>query len=204
MGIAVSSDRNIGLAGAAADRRVVEADVAAATALAAGFEAIAARLENRAAGLVARDAANAAAVLRILALANAAGQVALAAANAVARAVAATEAVAEHATQILQRAASDFIFAATVDLEAAGALFEFDFATRQDAPVGRSRRAGGHGARLPSRLTARERRDRGRSTFQENTRCHRETPFERPIAVGAKRQASCMQLAASPTWRCPA
>ena len=70
-------------AGAAADRRVVEADVATAAALAARAEAVAASLDHRRAGLVAARAANAAAILRVFALANTHCQIALAARNAV-------------------------------------------------------------------------------------------------------------------------
>jgi hypothetical protein len=127
------------LAGAAADRCVVERDVAAAAALAAGGEAIAARLENRAAGLVAGDAGDAAAVLGVLTLAGTAGEVALAAADAVRAAADAAKSVAEHAAEVLQGAASHFVFATTMDLEAAGALLELNFAARQDAPIGAGR-----------------------------------------------------------------
>ena len=87
-------------------------------------------MENRAAGLVAGDAGDAAAVLGVLTLAGAAGEVALAAADAVLRAADAAEAVAEHAAEVLQGAASHFVFATTMDLEATGALFELDFAAR--------------------------------------------------------------------------
>jgi hypothetical protein len=117
------------LAVAAADRRVVERDVAGAARLAASREAIAAGLDHFAAGLVAGDAADAAAVLGVFALANTTGQVALANADAVAGAVAAAEAIAEHAAEILQCAAGNFILALAVNLEAAGALFELDLAT---------------------------------------------------------------------------
>lgn len=68
---------------AAADRRVVEADVAAATRLAALGEAIAASLERLAALLIARRAGDAAAVLGDLAGAVTTGQVALRDAEAV-------------------------------------------------------------------------------------------------------------------------
>jgi hypothetical protein len=80
-------------AGAAANRRVVEADIAAAAALAALLEAVAAGLNHRTAGFVARRAADAAAVFGVLALANTAGQIALAAADAIAGATAAAETV---------------------------------------------------------------------------------------------------------------
>jgi hypothetical protein len=42
---------------------------------------------------------------------------------------------------------------------------------------------------LPAWLATRERCDGSGTAFQQNTRRHRETPFERPIAVGAKRHA---------------
>src|SRR2546428_13561765 len=91
-------------AGAAAHRRVVEADVAAATALAALRQAIAAGLNHGLAGLVATRAANAAAVLGIFALANTNGEVALAAGNAFECATAAAETIGRHAAKCLQRA----------------------------------------------------------------------------------------------------
>src|SRR5262245_2165313 len=96
-------------AGAAADRRVVEEDVAAAAALAALRETIAARLNRGLAGLVAACAADAAAVLGVFALANTDGEVALAAADAVTSARAAAEAIGQHAAEILQRAAGYFV-----------------------------------------------------------------------------------------------
>src|SRR5262249_26110128 len=128
-------------AGAAADRRAIEADVATASAFAALLQAIAARLNHRAAFLVAAGAADAAAVLGVFTLALTAAQVDLAALNAVPGAAAAAETVAEHATEILQCAARDFIVAAAVNLAAGGGLFEFDRAARQHAPVGVCRRA---------------------------------------------------------------
>ena len=122
-------------AGAAANRRVVEADVARAATLAAGLEAIAAGLDHRTAGLVARGAADAAAVFGVFALANTAGQIALTASNAVERAAAAAEAVGQHPAEILQCAAGNFIIAAAVDLAPIRGLFELDGATRQHAPI---------------------------------------------------------------------
>jgi hypothetical protein len=122
-------------AGAAANRRVVEADVASAAALAALLQAIAARLNHRAAFLVAARAANAAAILRVFALALAAGEINLAALNAIPRAAAAAQAVAQHAAKILQRAAGDFVIATAVNLAAGLRLFEFDRATWQHTPV---------------------------------------------------------------------
>jgi hypothetical protein len=144
-------------AGAAANRRVVEADVAAAAALAAGLEALAAGLDHLAAGLIARRAADAATVFGVFTLANAAGQVALAASNTVEGAAAAAESVGEHAAEILQRAPGNFIIAAAMDLATVRGLFELDDATRQHAPIGAGRRTARQDARLHSR--AREWRD---------------------------------------------
>ena len=126
-------------AGAAADRRVVEADVAAATRFAAGVEAIAACLDHGLAGLVAGGAADAAAVFGVFALANTDGEVALAAGDSVARAAAAAETIGQHAAEVLQRATSDFIIAAAMDLAAVRGLFELDRATWQHAPIRRLR-----------------------------------------------------------------
>jgi hypothetical protein len=126
-------------AGAAADRRVVEADVAAATRFAAGAEAIAASLNHGAAGLIARCAADAAAVFGVFALANTNGEVALAAGNSVARAAAAAETIGQHAAEVLQCATGDFIVTTAMDLAAIRGLFELDRATRQHAPIRRLR-----------------------------------------------------------------
>ena len=87
--------------GAAANWRVVEADVAAATRFAAGAEAIAASLNHGLASLVARRAADAAAVFGVFALANTDGEVALAAGDSVERATAAAETVGQHAAEVL-------------------------------------------------------------------------------------------------------
>jgi hypothetical protein len=62
----------------AAAGRVIEANEAAAAVLAAAVERLAARLQDRAASLVAAGAGDGAAVGRVLTLANAAGEVALA------------------------------------------------------------------------------------------------------------------------------
>ena len=165
---------------AAANRRVVEADVAAATAFTALLQAVAASLNHRAAFLVAARAADAAAVLRVFTLALAAAEVDLAALNAVPSAAAAAEAVAEHAAEVLQRATGDFIVATAVNLAAGGGLFEFDRAARQHAPVGVRRRADWKGTRLPLH-GARERRDRRRTAFQQLRRCHDADSFRLAI-----------------------
>jgi hypothetical protein len=155
-------------AGAAANRRVVEADVAGASALAALRQAVAASLDHRAASLVAARAADAAAILRVLALALAAGEVALAALNAVPGAAAAAQAVAQHAAKILQRAAGDFVIAAAMNLTAGLRLFEFDRATRQHTPIRIRRRASRVLPRLDALDRARERRDSRRTAFQQS------------------------------------
>ena len=116
-------------AGAAADRRVVEADVAAAARFAAGAEAVAARLNHGLAGLIARRAADAAAVFGVFALANAHREIALAAGDAVARAAAAAQAIGQHLAEVLQRALRNFIIVTAVDLAAGRGLFELDRAT---------------------------------------------------------------------------
>ena len=91
--------------GTAADRRVVEAHVAAAAVFAALVAAFAAGLQLGAALLVAAGATNCAAIGGVLALAMAIGERALAALDAIVRAVATAAAVAQHAAKILQRAA---------------------------------------------------------------------------------------------------
>ena len=89
------------LASAAADRRVVEAQVASATRRAASLQAVAALLQDFGAGLVTAGAADADAVLGVLALADTKREVALAHADAVAGAAATAEPVAEHAAEVL-------------------------------------------------------------------------------------------------------
>jgi hypothetical protein len=154
--------------GAAADWRVVEADVAGAARLAAGAEAIAAGLNHRTASLVARSAADAAAVFGVFALANTHGEVALAAGDPVARAAAAAETVGQHAAEVLQRAARDFIFTAAMDLAAGRGLFEFDDATRQHTPICTGWRTDRERTGLNSRDRTGERSNRRRTTFQQS------------------------------------
>jgi hypothetical protein len=150
--------------GTAANRRVVEADVTAAAALAARAETIAAGLDHCTAGFVARGAADAAAVFGVFALANTDGEVALAARNSIAGATAAAETIGQHAAEVLQRATGDFVLAAAMDLAAVRGLFELNGATRQHAPVRRLWLAD------LTWLNAGDRAgkwcDRGRSTFQ--------------------------------------
>jgi hypothetical protein len=66
------------LAGSAAARRVVEANVAAAALFQAALQRRTAGLQDRTAGLIAAGARDAAAILCVFTLADAAGQVALA------------------------------------------------------------------------------------------------------------------------------
>ena len=129
-------------AGAAANRRVVERDIAAATALAARAQAFAASLDHRTAGLIARRAADAAAVLGEFAFANAHREIALATGNAVARARAATQTICEHLAKILQRSPRDFVVTTAMDLAAGRRLFELNRAPWQHTPTGARRRPG--------------------------------------------------------------
>jgi hypothetical protein len=96
-------------------------------------------LNHRTAGLVARRAANAAAIFRVLAFALAAREIALATGDTIPSAIAAAQAVGQHAAQVLQRAAGDLVVAATLDLAAIRGLFELYGATRQHAPIRRRR-----------------------------------------------------------------
>ena len=131
-----STNNNKLRAGAAANRRVVEADVAAAAGFAAAAQAVAAGLNHGLASLVAGGAADAAAVFGVFALANTDSEVALAAGDSVARAAAAAETVGQHAAEVLQCATRNFVIAAAMDLAAVRGLFELDRATRQHAPIG--------------------------------------------------------------------
>ena len=143
---------------ATANRRVVEAHVAAAAALAAAAQAVAAGLNHCLAGLVARCAANAAAIFRKLALANTASEIALAAANSVAGATAAAQAIRQHPAKVLQRSAGHIVIAAAMNLAAVRGLFELDRAARQYTPVRRLLRLSDL-ARLNARNRTREWRD---------------------------------------------
>jgi hypothetical protein len=99
------------LAAAAANRRVVERNVAATAGFEALRQALAASLNDLAAGLVAALASDAHAVLRRFAGANAADQAALANVDAVERAVAGASSVAQHLAQVLQGGGGDFVIA---------------------------------------------------------------------------------------------
>jgi hypothetical protein len=99
--------------------------------------------------LVAAGASDAATVLCVFALAVAISEWALAALNAILRAQAAAQAVGQHAAEVLQRGARQFIFSAAMNLEAAGALFELHFAARHNTPIAGGRRRGGETRGLP-------------------------------------------------------
>src|SRR5438045_6598195 len=96
------SSMDLGGGGSAAAARVAEANVAAAAALAAGFQAIAASLEHLAALGVAAGAGDAAAVLRVLALAVTAAEIEVANLDAIPGAGARAGAVAQGLTKALQ------------------------------------------------------------------------------------------------------
>jgi hypothetical protein len=155
------------LAGAAAAGRVVEADVAAAALLEAALQGRAARLQDRTARLVAAGAGDAAAVLRVFTLADAAGQVALANAQAIERAAARAEAAGQGVAQVVQRVAGDVVLAVAVNFESAAALFDLHRAAGNDAPSG---------SRGTGRNTGRGRRDgrrAGRTKEQSPLQDHR-------------------------------
>src|SRR5262245_53439447 len=133
--------RVLRLARAAAAASIAEANVAAAAALAAGFEAIAAGLQHLAALGVATGAGNAAAVLRVLALAVTAAQIEVADLNAVPGAAARAGAVAQGLTKALQRLAGDLVIATALNAETTLALLELQFTPRHHAHI----RRGGSG-----------------------------------------------------------
>jgi hypothetical protein len=140
-------------------------------------QAIAASLQHRTAGLVAARAADAAAVLRVFTLALATAEVHLTALNAVPGTAATAQTIAQHAAEILQRAASDFVIAAAINLAAILRLFKFDRAARQNAPICARRRALRERARLNALDRARERRDGRGTSFQQCRRCHNTDSF---------------------------
>ena len=120
---------------AAAAAGIAEANVAAAAALAAGFQAVAAGLQHLAALGVAAGAGDAATVLRVLALAVAAAQVEIADLNAIPGARARAGAVAQGLTKALQRLASSRIVATALNAKTTFALFELQFTPRHHADI---------------------------------------------------------------------
>jgi hypothetical protein len=140
-------------------------------------EAIAAGLQHLAAGLVAAGAADAAAVFRVFTLALAAAEVHLAALNAIPGATAAAQTIAQHAAEILQRAAGDFVIAAAMNLAAVLRLFEFNRAAWENAPIRARRRTLWERARLNALDWGRERRTGRGTTLQQCRRCHNTDSF---------------------------
>lgn len=100
---------------AAAAAGVAERDVAAAAALAARFQAIATGLQHLTALGVAAGAGDAAAVLRVLALAMAATKADVADLNAIPGAAARASAIAESLAEALQRSRGNGIIALAMD-----------------------------------------------------------------------------------------
>ena len=158
---------------AAADGRVAEANVAAAAVFAAAREAVTARLEHVAAGLVPAGAGDAAAVGRQVTLADAAGEAALANLNAVEGAAAGAGPFAKHFAKVLQRRAGYVVRARALDLESPFTLLERQLAPGQYGPVGPCRCASRRGAGLKAKAGP---AGSGGTPFQKNT-CHQQTPF---------------------------
>ena len=158
---------------AAAAGRVAEADVAAATGVAAGFDAVAASLDHLTALGVAAVAGDAAAVLGVFARAVATAEVDVADLDAVPGAAARAGSLAEGLAEILQRGGGDRVVALAVDLAAGLGLLELQRAAGHDADVRgrrgslvrlRGSRNGAGGEGTPAR------------TFQHGTR-HNGTPL---------------------------
>jgi len=141
-GLSFYINQRLGLAGAAADRRAAEAYGASAAGFQTLLHAVAAGLDHFAAGFVAAEASDAYAVFGVLALADAAAEIALANGHTVHCATATTHLVAKHLAEVLQRAASDLVVALAVDLHAVFALLDLEGASRGDAPIGHRLRGG--------------------------------------------------------------
>jgi len=139
----VSSSLDLGRAGPAAAARVAEANVAAAAALAAGFQAIAAGLQHLTALGVAAGAGDAAAVLRVLALAVTAAEIEVANLDAIPGAAAGAGAITKSLTKALQRGTGHRIIARTMEAEAPLALLEPQFTPWHHADIRRGSRGGG-------------------------------------------------------------
>src|SRR5207253_10562467 len=122
---------------AAAAAGVAEANVAAAAALAAGFQAIAAGLQHLAALGVAAGAGDAATFLGVLALAVAAAEIEVADLNAIPGAGARTGAIAQGLTKALQCGAGDLIAARAINAKTTLALLELQLTPRDHADVRR-------------------------------------------------------------------
>lgn len=179
---------------AAAHGRAVEAHVAAAALLAAARQGIAAGLQDAAAGFVAAETGDAAPVFDVLALGNAAGEIALANHHAIERATTRAHATREHLTKILQGGAGDVVVAPAVDLEASLALLELDVATRYDTPVlGGGDARGTHGG--SSNVTGQH------TAVHHDSTGHQHNSFGLVDASGmSSRQLRCFVEMASPSW----
>jgi hypothetical protein len=168
----LSSTGRLG-AGAAAAGRAAEADVAAATRVAAGLQAIAAGLQHVAAFGVAADASDAAAVGGVFTLAVAAAQAEVADLDAIPGATTGAGAIAQCLTKTLQSGRRNLIGALAVQLEAALALFEPEFAPGHDTDVrGRGGNQGGGRSRRTSRSESCPRKP-----FRHHSAGHFSTPF---------------------------
>ena len=149
--------------------------------LAAAIERLAARLQDRAARLIAAAAGDRAAIGRVIALADAAGEIALANGQAVQSRAARAQSAGECLAKILQRRARHFVVARAVDLEAFFAFLEPQLAAGDDAPTGR---------RCTGRQTCRrgsDSRGSGRpekqSSLQYHRARHRNDSFQKPVDV---------------------
>jgi len=138
--------------GATAAASVAETNVAAAAALAASFEAVAAGLQHLRALGVAAGASDAATFLGVLDFAVTAAQADVADLNAIPGAVARAGAIAQGLTKTLQRSAGDLIVAVAVEAETTLALLELQLAPRHHAHIrrGGNRGAGGRKGRCRS------------------------------------------------------
>jgi hypothetical protein len=161
--ILIHSDRKSGGDRPTAAARVAEADVAAAAALAARFQAVAAGLEHLAALCVSAGARDAAAVLGVLAAAVAAAQADIANLHAVPGALARAGAVAQGLAKALQGGAGDLIVAGAVDAESTLAFLEPQLAPRHHAHIGR-----GSGRRRRGRIGGRRSGRKSTPTFHDS------------------------------------
>ena len=158
------SSMGLGGGGPAAAACIAEANVAAAAALAAGFQAIAAGLQHLAALGVAAGAGDAAAVLRVLALAMTAAEIEVANLNAIPGAGARAGAVAQGLTKALQGGAGDLIIARAVQAKTTLALLKPQFAPWHHADIRRGGRGGSIGRPGSGRCSGRE----STSTFHDS------------------------------------
>jgi len=177
------SQVHLGRARADAAARVAEADIAAAAALAARFQAVTAGLQHFAALAVAAGARDAAAILRVFTLAVAAAEVEVAHLDAVPSATAGACAVAESLAKTLQRGTGDGIVACAVDSEPALALLKAQLASRHDAHIRRGSGGGGIG-REGGRRTCRK----GTPTFGQYSAGHKQHSFDERDCPGIGRR----------------